>query len=265
MIAELAERGVDRDGAAEVLAAGQIESRLLEPPEDSDTIRNAVGFITAIVTFMMIQIYGSFVAMGVIEEKSSRVIEILLAHLRPRDLLAGKIIGIGVLALAQTVILIGGLIAALSVTNDITIPADAWLAVPVAAVWLVLGFTFYASLLAAAGSLVSRTEDAQQVMLPVIAPLLVGYFVGVTASGSSDSILVVVLSHLPFTSPTVMPMRVAQGGVPSWEIGLSVVLLFGGIVAMLRVAGRIYEYSLLRTGSRVAWRDAFGSLTTRSR
>ena len=256
VITALGERGIDRVGAAEVLASGAIESRLLEPPDDAETVRRAVGALTAIVTFIIIQTFGSFVAMGVIEEKASRVIEILLAHLQPRELLAGKVLGLGVLAMAQAALLMAGLAAALLAVNDVDIPGEVWSAVVVGAIWMVLGFAFYAAALAAAGSLVSRTEDAQQVMLPVMLPMLIGYLVGVTSADASNSAVVRVLSYLPVTSPTVLPMRMAQGGVEVWEIAISVAGLVFGTWAVIAFAGRLYEFTLLRSGARIGWREA---------
>jgi len=257
VINALGSRGIDRVGAAEILASGAIENRLLEPPDDAENVRRAVGALTAIVTFIVIQTFGSFVAMGVIEEKASRVIEILLAHLQPRELLAGKVLGLGVLAMTQAALLMAGLAGALFAVNDIEIPSEVWSAIVVGAIWMVLGFAFYAAALAAAGSLVSRTEDAQQVMLPVMLPMLIGYLVGVTSADASNSTIVRVLSYLPVTSPTVLPMRMAQGGVAPWEIAISVAGLLLGTWAVIRFAAKLYEFTLLRSGARIGWREAF--------
>jgi len=256
LLGGLEDAGLNRDGARQALAASTVTDELHDPPSDEDGVRAAVGAITAIASFIILQTYGSLVAMGVIEEKSSRVVEVLLSHVRPRQLLAGKVLGLGVLALVQATVLIAGLTAALSVTDTIDIPASVWQAIPVAVVWLILGFAFYAVMLGAAGSLVSRTEDAQQVILPVSLPLLLAYVFSVSTVTSPDTIVHRLLSYLPLTSPTVMPLRVAAGDVEAWEIGLSVLLLVVGIVVMTRFAARLYEFTLLATGSRITWRQA---------
>ena len=118
-----------------------------------------------------------------------------------------------------------------------------------------LGFGFYATAFAAVGAMVSRQEDAQSAQLPVLFPLMLGYFIASFNIGSPDSPLVVLGSFLPFTSPVLLPFRTAMTDVPLWEILVSLGILGASSVVMLRVAARIYRYSLLRSGVRVTWRE----------
>ncbi len=110
---------------------------------------------------------------------------------------------------------------------------------------------------AAVGSMVSRQEDAQTAQLPAVLPLLVGYFIASASFSAPENPAVLVGSFIPFTSPVLLPFRVALTDVPAWQIGLSLVILAASIVGMLQLAGRIYRYSLLRSGSRVTWAEAW--------
>jgi ABC-2 type transport system permease protein len=127
--------------------------------------------------------------------------------------------------------------------------------------WFVLGFAFYSCLYAAAGSLGSKTQDAQAVAAPLQILLLILYFVGTfTALSTPDAPLVKVLSFLPFSAPMTMSARAIVGDVPAWQIALSVAITIAGTVFLIRFAGRIYSNAILRTGPRMkfrqAWREA---------
>jgi len=247
--------------------ADQIE-RGIAPPEplrrqildeadhDLDGITVGVAMAGVVGSFILIQTWGSLVAMGVVEEKSSRVIEVLLSHVTPRQLIAGKVIGLGLLAMTQAVIAVLGLVGALLVTDSVDIPSTTWRAVAFLLLTIGGGFAFYAVVFAAAGSLVSRTEDAQQVIIPVALPLLIGYFLGVSSIDSPDTPLAIALSFIPFTIPTGMPLRLAGGGMALWEVALAFGILVGSTVLMARFAGRLYHVSLLHAGARIRWRDA---------
>ena len=116
------------------------------------------------------------------------------------------------------------------------------------------GLAIYNTLFALLGSLISRQEDASQVMMPVFIPLMAGFFVGQTAiTGNAESLLVRILTLFPLTAPMMLPLRVARDAIAPWEVGLSLALLAIGVWALVRLAGRVYEFTLLHTGSRVGW------------
>ena len=240
----------------QLFADVEIEEVRLDGGQDEFGVRVAVAGVAGFATFMLLQIWGSFLMMGVIEEKSSKVVEILLSHVRPSTLLTGKVLGLGLLALAQMLIFVLGLVVGLLLVRDISIPGSVWATVPLSVVTFLFGFAFYATAYAAVGSMVSRQEDASSAQLPVMFPLLAGYFI---ASGSSgpENIAVTVGSFVPFTSPVLLPFRNAMVDVPVWQVALSLAILAVSIVAMLRLAGWIYRYSLLRSGTRVTWREAW--------
>lgn len=246
---------LDPSDVAALLAPLPIEEVRLDGGDENFGVRFAAAGVAGLATFMLLQIWGSFTLMGVVEEKSSRVVEVLLSHVRPVTLLSGKIIGLGVLAMTQMLIFVAGLAVGLLVARDITIPTDVWSTVPLLALTFLLGYGFYATAFAAVGSMISRQEDAQTAQLPAMFPLFVGYLIAATSIGNSDNIAVRIGSYVPFTSPVLLPFRNAFTPLPLWELTLSLVILAVSTVIMLRVGGWIYRFSLLRIGSRVTWSD----------
>lgn len=237
----------------------EIEEVRLDGGDDESDVRFAAAGISAIATFMLLQVWGSFLMMGVIEEKASLVVEVLLSHIRPSTLLAGKILGLGILAVAQMLIVVLGLVIGLATVQDIDVPAGVWATVPLLLVTFILGFGFYATAFAAVGSTVSRQEDATSAQLPAMLPLVAAYFIAITSLGSPTNLAVTIGSFVPFTSPVLLPLRTARVDVPLWQVLLALAILAVSIVFMLQLAGRIYQYSLLRSGGRVslleAWRN----------
>jgi ABC-2 type transport system permease protein len=234
----------------------EVEVTALDPNADEHGQRVVTAIIGIGVLYSLLILFGQFVAQGVVEEKSSRVVELLLATMRPWQLLAGKILGLGLLGLAQIVF-----IAAVGVAGAITfdlvdIPGElVGTAVSVVA-WFVLGYALYAAIFAVAASLVSRQEDLGTVVMPTSLVLIAGFVVGIQASANPDGPLALITSFIPGLSPLVMPVRMAAGSVAAWEIALSVVLMLVAIVLVVRLGGRIYSGALLRTGGRTKIREA---------
>jgi ABC-2 type transport system permease protein len=194
---------------------------------------------------------------GVVEEKSNRVVELILSTVRPRHLLAGKVIGIGLLGLAQLA-LVAGLASTLLAAGVFDAPASLGGSLALVVPWFALGFALYAVAYAAAGALASRQQDANSAGQTVTYTLLAAYFVGYIAlSANADGILANVLTVFPLTAPLVLPARSALVGVPLWEHALAVVLVLCSIYALIRLAGRIYARGLLHTGPRLDLRAAW--------
>lgn len=245
------------DDLTGLFAEVEIEEKRLDGDDSELGVRIAAAMVSTIGTFIMLQVWGSFLMMGVVEEKSSRVVEVLLSHISPRTLLTGKILGLGILAFAQLSIVVMGLALGLAFVRDIDIPEGVWSLVPLLLVTFLLGYAFYAALFAAVGSTVSRQEDAQTAQLPALIPMLLGYGIALGSISAPDTLLVKVASYIPFTSPVVLPFRVAMSNPPWWEVGLSLAILALSVPVMLRVAGAIYRTALLRTGTRVPLLEAF--------
>jgi ABC-2 type transport system permease protein len=234
-----------------------VKVNALEPPDPDQGPRIALALITGIVLVISIITFGTAVAQGVVEEKSSRVVEILLATIRPWQLLAGKVLGIGVVGLIQVVIIAGVGLALAKISGVVEVPTVAFPAVLGALVWYVLGFFLYAALLGAGGSLVSRQEELQSAVTPVTLLPTVGFVVGVNLLIPNPTNTVsTVLSMIPLFTPTLMPARIALGVAPAWQIALAVALMIASIAVVTWLAGRIYRNAVLQTGGRVRLLDA---------
>jgi ABC-2 type transport system permease protein len=252
----MTDAGLTSEQAAQVLRRPSLPIQALGKPKPAETDQ-ATTVVGVIAIFIFFQTYGSWILVGVAEEKSSRIAEVLLAAVRPRHLVGGKILGIGLTGLAQAIVLAAtAIVASRAVGSDALRGAHAFGAVA-AVGWFVLGFSFYSWLYAAAGSLVNRQSDAQAAGFPITVPLFVGYFASLTSLGSAEpSTLVKVLAYLPPTAPMCMPTLIVSGGVEAWQVGLVVVMSLAASLVMARVAGAIYSNSILRTGKRIKWMEA---------
>jgi ABC-2 type transport system permease protein len=227
-------------------------------PEPADhTQRLIIGLIVAFLLYISIITYGMMVAQGVVEEKSSRVVEILLASVRPWQLLLGKVIGLGLVGLTQLVILAAAGLVAASVTGVFTLSGFATGTLLWGLLWYLLGFLLYATIYGALGSLVSRQEDTQSVVTPLNIILIVGFISGINLllqdpSGTG----VKVLSLIPLLSPILMPARISTGAAAGWEIALSLGLTVALVALLTWLGGKIYGNSVLRIGSRIKLSEA---------
>jgi ABC-2 type transport system permease protein len=237
----------------------QVAVTALDPGADADGQRVIVAMIGAAVLYSLLILFGQFVAQGVVEEKASRVVELLLATMRPWQLLAGKILGLGLLGLAQIVLIAVVGVAGAIAFDLVDIPGDlVGTAVSVVA-WFVLGYAFYAAIFAVAASLVSRQEDLNTVITPLVLVLVAALVVGIQAAADPGGALARITSYVPGLSPLVMPVRQAAGGVEVWEIALAVVLMLAAIALIVRLGGRIYAGALLRTGGKTKLREALNA------
>ncbi|BCJ32884.1 ABC transporter permease [Actinocatenispora thailandica] len=248
----------DPSAVRHAMATAKLPVQRLEPVGGYQVERIVLGIIAVILIYMSLMINGQAVAQGVIEEKSSRVVELLLATVRPWQLMAGKVLGIAVVGLIQMVIFavvgagLGLATGVLSIPASLLTGAAVW-----AIVWYVIGFAMYAVMLAAAGALVSRQEDANAVVTPVIMMIVVPAVIGWSLiPANPDGMAGRVLSLIPLFSPMIMPMRISLGVAAPWEIVLSVVLSLVLVVGLVALAGRVYRNAVLRTGARVRLVDA---------
>lgn len=250
------ELGLDPADLAQVFAPIEMTERFVEGSQTTEDVRRGVAFFGLFLAFLLPQIFGQLTMLSVVEEKSTRVVEVLLSQIRPGTLLAGKIIGLCSLAIVQLLLIVVGLIGSLIATDTVEIPASVWQFVPIMTLSVLGGLLIYTTLFALLGSLISRQEDAAQVMMPVFAPLMIGYFAGqVAVFGNAESTLTKVLTWIPLTSPMVLPVRVARGAISPLETAVSLGLMGLGAYVLYRTAARVYEFTLLRTGSRVSWSE----------
>jgi ABC-2 type transport system permease protein len=256
--ARLAAGGASPDEIARITAGVPFEP--IQPSGSSNPeVEQSViaGLAVAILLFVSIEVYGNFVAQGVVEEKATRIMEILLATIRPTELLAGKVLGIGLVGLLQLAIVGAAALIAGGLSHVISIPALGIVEVSTYLVWFVLGFLLYAAAFATAAALVSRQEEVQTATMPVTLPLAGSYVLMFFVLPDPAGTLSTVLSLLPPSAPIFMPMRIAAGAAVPWQVGLSMALTVASIVGMVWLAGRIYAYSATRIGARIRFQDAF--------
>jgi len=227
------------------------------PPHRSENA--AVAFVGVLLLYGQLFGYGIWVASGVIEEKASRVVEMLLSAIRPKQLLLGKIVGIGTLGLAQLVVISSFAIGLAFATNAIDVSPSAFGAAGLVIGWFILGFAFYATLFAAAGSLVTRMEELQNVIVPINLTILVSFFISIGALQDPNGRLQVIASILPTSSALAMPVRIVLGAAPAWQIAAALVALVGSTVLLVPFAARLYSGAVLRTRGRVRIREAWRS------
>lgn len=249
--------GVDAAAIEAKVAAAGIHLMTLDPNAALRTQREVVGIFVAALLYIALQIYGQVVASGVVEEKANRIIEILLSTVRPRQVLFGKVVGIGLMGFAQLALVGAVALVAVAKTQVINVPTVGVTAVAGGLLWFVLGFVFYALLYAAAGSLISRQEDLGAVTVPITMLILGSYLAFFWITANPDNPVAIGLSMLPPFAPTLMPARMATGDAQAWQVVVAIVLMLGAIAGMNALAARIYSNSVLLVGTRVKLADAW--------
>ena len=251
----------------------------------SNIIGAALGYIMTILMFMITIVYGSFVMRGVFEEKVNRINELIISSVKPMELMLGKIIGIGGVGLTQfgiwailmpIVVMIGQLLVPGAAQNPPQMNPEMmnqisefdfgmvineisnqnWLLIlPALIFYFIGGYLLYASLFAAIGSaLGDDMNEGQSLTLPVMLPVILSFYIAMSILRSPDSSLAFWTSLIPFFSPIVMPARLAFNP-PVWQIGLSLVLLFLGVLASIWVAARIYRVGILMYGKKANFKE----------
>jgi ABC-2 type transport system permease protein len=269
----LSREGVTPDQASAIFAPATITAVPIDPNDARNEEDFGGAYILAyavvILTFMAILTYGNWVAQSVAEEKSGRVMELLITAATPRQLLIGKVAGTGAAGLSQYIVIIVaavvGYLAGGPISNALGVAGDSPISLPdldaamllTFGAFFVLGFLLYSTLYAAAGSMVSRVEDAQQAAGPLIFLAIAGYFIAFTGLNDPDAQWVVVLSVVPFFSPYLMPARMLLTSPSAGEILLALLLLVLTLALALAIASRIYSAGVLLYGQRVGLRSVW--------
>ena len=272
----------------------QLSKYDIEKGEENAEGKAAVGLIFAVITFFFLFLFGAYVMRGVIEEKTNRIVEVIISSVKPFQLMIGKIIGVGLVAITQVLIwvvfsIIIFSIAGLLFENGAFSSAEAmaeiaeqqggtanldfesflaqnkltkilldinWLQLlSMFVLYFVGGYILYSSLFAAIGSVVDSDTDSQQLMMPIMLPLFFAYIVAIMSVDNPEGTAAQIFSIVPFTSPTVMMVRISVGNVPIWELLLSVVLLITTCFFMVWLAAKIYRTGILMYGKRPTYRE----------
>jgi ABC-2 type transport system permease protein len=255
----LTEAGLDPEQVASALDTAQLETVTLDLAADEQNTRGTIAFIGALVLYGQLLGYGFWVALGVVEEKSSRVVEVLLSAIPARTLLAGKVLGIGLLGLTQLFVIAVVAVAAAALVGSIVVQASMLQPILLVLGWFVLGYIAYACLSAAAAARVSRQEELQNATTPLTMLAMVSFFASFYVFFNPSGTGPLIVSVIPPVSAVAMPIRMARGDATLWEIGLAVVLMLGLIAALIVVAGRVYEGAVLRMGAKVPLSEAWRS------
>jgi ABC-2 type transport system permease protein len=241
---------------AAVVAAVSVapDVTLLDAPKKNPLLVYLVSLGFGLVFFLSAVTFGSTIAQSVVEEKATRVVEILMSAIPVRTLLAGKVLGNSILAFGQIALIailsgVGLLVTGQSTLLGTLGPSIIWFVV-----FFAFGFVLLASLFAAAASLVSRQEDMASVTSPVTMLVMVPYLLVILFN--DNPIVLGIMSYVPFSAPVGMPMRIFLGTAEWWEPLLSLVILLVSTAFMIAIGSRIYENSLLRMGGRVKLREA---------
>ncbi len=258
MQAVLSASNVDLGALAEAQVPPAIEA--VDARTEADEASFLVANIGAVLILIGIFSFGFTVLTGVVEEKQSRVVEVVLSTVRAKDLLMGKVLGIGILGLVQlAVFMIAGLGAA-AATDTISLPATTPGTIGLLVLWFILGYALYSTALGFLGALASRMEEASNASTPVTMIAMISYFVAIFAAIDDPSGLVAqVATYLPPSAPFVVPLRAAFGAIGPLEILLSVVVTIIGIWILFGVGARVYAGAVLQTAARMKLRDAWRS------
>jgi ABC-2 type transport system permease protein len=255
--------GVERAFHAAGLSASQADVVLGARPLPIHSVASrtsgaarGTSVIGLIFIFILLTQYLAWTLVGVMEEKSSRVVEVLLATVRPVQLLGGKVLGIGLVALLQAGLVVAfALVLADAVGSDL-LKGTAPVVVVASLVWLVLAYAFYSWVFAAAGSMAERQDQAQSLSLPLSVPIIVGYVLALINAGPGPvSLFMKVLAYLPPTAPFGMPLLVAKGEVAWWGFLVAALVSVASTVAVARFAAAVYRRAVLRTGRRLGVRE----------
>jgi ABC-2 type transport system permease protein len=257
-LAELLERAGIGEEVGSFLTVEPLEIERIGDQDPAEaTARFIVANLGVVFLFAVLIMYSSMIINGVIEEKGSRVVELLIEAVPARQLMTGKVLGLGIVGLGQTLVIFGLPAIVLTISARGVIPAGvgalAWLVV----LWFVLGYAFYAVIAAGFGALVSRPEEAQGVLVPANVLMITGYFVGFVAINAPDATFARVFGWLPPTAPYVMLVRQTLGTPSLVEVVGSLALMLLAIVGATILAARLYRGGILRLGARVRLRDAW--------
>ena len=283
-INNLKEAGIDPQIIENAKTEIEITTKLIEKDGSSTNSHSeasmGIGFISGILIYIFIFMYGTMVMRGVIEEKANRIVEIIISSLKPFQLMMGKILGVAAVGLTQFILwiiltIIISTIAELtfldtsSMTNEISANEQSVILAQLANItgginltqillsfifYFLAGYLMYSSLFAAVGSAVDAEADTQQFILPITIPLILSFILIQPIMDSPDGTLAFWMSIIPFTSPVIMMVRLPFG-VPGWELLLSMGVLVSTFVATTWLAGRIYRTGILMYGKKPSYKE----------
>jgi ABC-2 type transport system permease protein len=258
--------GIDIEALAELVSPVPVENEELGIAAGRSPDDETAAYAMSILLLITLATYGQLVLTGVVQEKSSRIVEVLLARMPARELLAGKVAGIGLLGFGQFAMTAVAALIATSAVDSVDLPAISAGVLIWVVVWFVLGYAVFSMAYGAIGSLASRTEDASSIAAPVTTVLLVAYWASLFAVGEDpESGWSRFASLFPASTPFAMPGRIALGVTTWWEPIVGVGFTLAAVAGLVVLAGRVYTGAILHTGATLHLRDAWRSAAERER
>ena len=259
-----------------------------EAKETNSLLAGGIGFVMGGFMFVMLMMYGSFLMQGVIQEKTNRIVEVIVSSVKPFELMLGKVLAMSAVALTQIIlwgILVSlgymamGMVVSAFIEPDAVVQGSAevsesemleimegielslqsfnWGILWLFPIYFVGGFLLYGSLMAAAGAAVDNLQDAQQFTWPIVLPLMIPYMLGMLIAQSPNSGIAVFFSMFPLFSPISMLARMGVTAVPWYQVVLSVLLLIGAFLGTVWLAGKIYRTGILMYGKKPSFKEIF--------
>jgi len=257
--ATLADAGVAPASLSDLLSPLRIERiASADGGVDFESATFVLAFLAAFVLYGLLALLGQWVAQGIVEEKQSRVVEVLLSAVRPGELLVGKVVGLGMLGVVQLGALAGAGIGASAIVTGVDLPPGGLRIIGVVLAWFVPGYLLYAMLFALTAATVSRVEDLQSASLLPIAVLVGALLAAQAALADPTSTFATIVTFVPFTAPIVQPALVAAGAVGWGDTAVSLGIAVATIALLVPLTARIYRGGLLRT-AKVSLREALRS------
>jgi ABC-2 type transport system permease protein len=243
-----------------LLAPAQVSERRLDPPDPDRDARYAAALLGLFALMWALMLYGGAVTTGVVQEKTSRVIEVLLSRVSARDLLAGKVLGIGAVGLFQLLLAVPVAIAAAALVDRVQLPNVVPSTIGWVILWFILGYAFFSVAFAATAARASRVEETQseQTVIALI-PTFCALFALFYVTESPDAWPALIASFIPVSAPFVLPVRAAVSDVPIWEIALAAVITLISTYAVIRIAARVYTGAVLRAEAPPFLKDIVGA------
>lgn len=263
--ARLEQAGLGSTEAGRIVSSARAGLSVVRVDEGGATSQEALSVVAMILTFvlyMMFIVYGQIIIRGVLDEKTSDIVEILVSSVRPLELMLGKIVGIGAVGLTQigiwAIVIVGLLVYGLASSTaalaeagiDVSTLSVPWGVLPGFIVFFLLGYLLYAACFAAVGAIVGDEQEAQQVNFPVMMLIIVPFLMAFPTIENPNATWAAIASLVPFFSPILMLLRMTLGAAALWEIATSMVLLVAGTVGVAWLAGRIYRVGILMKGKR---------------
>lgn len=258
-----------------------VSRKITETGEEATSTESLfiVGYIMSFIIYGALFFYGAIIMRSVIEEKTSRIIEVITSSVRPFELLMGKVLGVGAVGLTQFTIwaassaaimggaglyfasqvdtsgLVGDEAMAAAAQSPITMPEigiGLWVGF---VFFFIMGYLIYSSLFAAVGAAADNESDTQQLMLPITMPIIIPILLVGPVASDPNSTLAVVSSLIPFFAPMLMPLRMAMTDVPIWQLGTTIVLMAGAFTGLIWVSARIYRVGILMYGKKASFTE----------